>query len=255
MAQKINRLAAAELKHLGPGMHADGAGLYAQITKGKDGQLRKSWLFRYTAGGRERWAGLGSLVDVGLSDARKKADAYRRQVAAGIDPLAQKEAERTKAKIEAAKAVTFDQCAKAYIEAHEAAWRNAKHRQQWQNTLDAYAKPVFGSLPVASIDTALVLKVLQPIWSTKAETATRLRQRIESVLDYAKVSGYRDGSNPAAWRGHLDHLLPARSRVRQVEHYAAMPYTEVGAFMAELRARESISALALEFTILVAART
>ena len=151
--------------------------------------------------------------------------------------------------------MTFDGCAKAYIAAHEAAWRNPKHRQQWTNTLATYVSPVIGQLPVAAVDTGLVLKVVEPIWSKKPETASRVRGRIEVVLDWAKVRGYRDGENPARWRGHLDHLLPAKSKVRKVEHHAALPYAQVGAFMVGLREQPGIGARALEFLILTATRT
>jgi integrase len=151
--------------------------------------------------------------------------------------------------------MAFNQCRDAYIAAHRAGWRNAKHAAQWTSTLDAYVTPVFGQLPVGAIDTGLVMKALEPIWSAKTETASRVRGRIEAILDWAKVRGYRGGENPARWRGHLDSLLPARSKVRKVEHHAALPFTEIGAFMAQLREQSSTAARALEFTILTAART
>jgi integrase len=151
--------------------------------------------------------------------------------------------------------MSFDQCRDAYLAAHRAGWRNAKHAAQWTNTLDAYVTPVFGRLSVGAIDTALVTKALEPIWSAKTETASRVRGRIEAILDWAKARGYRGGENPARWRGHLDSLLPARSKVRRVEHHAALPFTEIGAFMAQLREQSTIAARALEFTILTAART
>jgi integrase len=151
--------------------------------------------------------------------------------------------------------MTFDQCRDAFIAANKAGWRNEKHRDQWTNTLKTYVTPVFGALPVAAVDTALVMKVLEPMWATKPETASRVRQRIERVLSWAKVRGFRGGDNPAAWRGHLDQLLPARSKVRKVRHHPALPYDQIGAFMLALRERDSISARALEFTILCAVRT
>jgi integrase len=151
--------------------------------------------------------------------------------------------------------VKFRECAENYIKAHRAGWRNAAHASQWENTLSAYAYPHVGALSVQAIDTSLVLKVLEPIWTTKPETASRLRGRVESVLSWAKVHGYRDGENPARWKGHLDHLLPAKSKVRRVRHHAAMPYADVPAFMGMLREQESIGARAFEFLILTAART
>lgn len=151
--------------------------------------------------------------------------------------------------------MTFDACAAAYIEAQEAAWRNPKHRQQWRNTLSTYASPVFGSLPVQAVDVGLVMKCLEPIWTTKPETASRLRGRIESILDWAAVRGYRRGDNPARWRGHLDKLLPARGKIRQVEHHSALPYSEIAEFLTALRAEEGVAARALEFLVLTATRT
>jgi integrase len=173
----------------------------------------------------------------------------------GTDPIAVKKAGKLKAKIEAARALTFRQCAEAYIEAHKAGWQNAKHAAQWSSTLKTYAYPVFGALPVQAVDLALIERVLEPIWKTKTETASRLRGRIERVLDWATVRKYRQGDNPARWRGHLDQLLPARSKVQKVQHHAALGYAEIGQFMAGLREQESTSALALEFLILTATRT
>ncbi len=141
------------------------------------------------------------------------------------------------------------------IRGHEAGWSNAKHADQWRNTLTTYAYPVFGELPVDAVDAGLVMQVLEPIWATKTETATRLRGRIESVLDWAKVRGYRHGENPSRWKGHLDHLLPARGKVQKVEHHAALPYDQIGTFMAALRTHYLISARGLEFLVLTAART
>lgn len=150
--------------------------------------------------------------------------------------------------------MTFDQCSAAYIAAHQAGWHNFKHRQQWTHTLRDYASPIFGALPVEAIDTALVMRVLEPIWATKSSTASRVRGRIESILDWAKVRGYREGENPARWKGHLDHLLPARGKVKKALHHAALPYTEVPAFMARLRGEEGVAAKALSFLILTAVR-
>ena len=151
--------------------------------------------------------------------------------------------------------MTFQQCAEAYIAAHSAGWRNPKHAAQWPATLDAYVYPIFGGLPVAAVDVGLVMKAVEPIWTAKPETASRVRGRIESVLDWATARGYRQGENPARWRGHLENLLPKRSKVARVEHHAALPYPEIADFMAALRQQEGIAARALEFAILTAART
>jgi integrase len=163
--------------------------------------------------------------------------------------------QRDQKKLEAAQAMTFDACAAAYIDTHKAGWQNAKHREQWPSTLNSYASPFFGSLPVQAIDVGLVMKALEPIWQTKPETASRLRGRIEAVLDWATVRGYRKDENPARWRGHLDKLLPARSKVRKVEHHPALPYDDLADFAAALRRQEGVASRALEFLILTAART
>jgi integrase len=231
-------------------MYADGGGLYLQVTEGG-----ASWIYRYMLNKRAREMGLGPLALYGLSEARGLAQDARRLRHQGIDPIEARQAAKAQIRLDAAKAMTFQQCADRYIAAHRPGWRNGKHAGQWQATLTTYAGPVFGKLPVQAIDTALVLKVLEPIWTEKPETAGRVRGRIERVLDWAKVRGYRIGENPARWRGHLDHLLPARSRVRKVEHHAALAYAELPSFLAALRAQEGIAARALEFAILTAART
>jgi integrase len=232
-------------------MYADGGGLYLRVTP--DGA--KNWVLRYMLNRKPHWMGLGPLDLYGLADARAKALDARRKRHEGIDPIEARRAERARQRLEAAKAITFKECAESYINAHRAGWRNEKHKYQWPATLDAYAYPFIGTLPVQAIDTGLVLKVLEPIWTVKPETASRVRQRIESILDFAKVRCYRDGENPARWRGHLDKLLPALSKVRDVQHLAALPYAELPAFMVSVRAREAIAARALEFLILTAART
>lgn len=232
------------------GLYPDGHGLYLQVaTTGT-----KSWILRYKRGGQARDMGLGPVRDVSLAEARRKAQRCRQQLLEGVDPLEARRAERAQAALEAAKAMTFDQCRDAYIAAHKAGWRNAKHRQQWTNSLTTYASPIIGPLPVAAVDTGLVLKVLEPIWTIKPETASRLRGRIERILAWAATRGYRAADNPARWRGHLDHLLPAASRVRKVKHHAALPYGALPEFMASLRCHDSIAAAALEFTILTAVR-
>jgi integrase len=257
MGRQINRLTALRVeKQRQPGLHPDGNGVYLQVTLGADGSLRKSWLFRFRMQGRrERKMGLGAFPEVGLQGARDKASSARKLCKDGIDPVDARKAERAQAKLADVRSMTFNQCAKAYITAHRTGWRNVKHAAQWTSTLETYASPIFGTLPVQAIDVGLVTKVLEPIWSTKSETASRLRGRIEAVLDWAKVRGYRTGDNPARWRGHLDQLLPARTKVRRVEHHAALPYHEIGTFMAALREREALAARALQFGILTAART
>jgi Arm DNA-binding domain len=230
----------------------DGRGLYLKINPGGG----RSWLLRYQTAGRVHDMGLGSYPERTLADARQKALAARRARQDGNDPLAAR-------KIEAAKTITFRAAAERYIDTHRATWKNAVHATQWPRTLTAYVYPVFGDLPVASIDTGLVLRVLQPVWSTKSETAARVRQRIEAVLDYAKALGYRSGENPAAWKGNLALTLPhaakakaaARRETGRGEHHPALPYADLPTFMAELRAREGLAARALEFVILTAART
>jgi integrase len=186
------------------------------------------------------------------------AAALRLKVKAGIDPLAEREQEAAQAlaAIQAAKvaSVTFKDAAEAYIKANKESWRNAKHKQQWENTLKTYAYPVIGDLPVAEVDTPHVLKVLEPIWREVPETASRLRGRIETVLDSAKARGYRQGENPARWRGHLAQILPARTKLSR-GHHKALAYEALPAFIADLRERQANAALALEFTILTAART
>jgi integrase len=203
--------------------------------------------------------GLGSVTDVSLAVARDRALDLYRKVKNGTDPLAEREltarSERAAAHHAAVRAITFADVAGRYIAAHEAAWRNAKHRQQWRSTLDTYAIPILGAVPVADVGTSGVLQVLEPIWRVKPETASRLRGRIEAVLDYAKARGWRAGQNPAAWRGHIDHLLPARGKVAVVEHHAALPWREMPAFAEEVARQGSVSAMALLFTVLTAART
>jgi integrase len=262
MARVINKLSSKRVSNSKrPGMYGDGAGLFLNI--GPTGA--KSWIFRYSSPtvkrrgkpkfGQQRDMGIGPLHTIGLADAREKAVECRKLVLAGIDPLEHRRSEHTAQRLEDARAMTFDQCAAEYIKDHQAGWKNAKHAEQWQSTLDTYASPVFGTLPVQAVDVALVMKALQPIWQTKTETASRVRGRIESVLSWATTRGFRAGENPARWRGHLENLLPARGKVRKVKHHPALPYAETGAFVVELQAQRSIGALALEFAILTVART
>lgn len=229
----------------------DGGGLYF-VSRPPNAA---SWMFRYSLHGRNRWMGLGEYPLVSLADARTRAMDARRLTLDGIDPIEQRKQKRTEAKLELAKRMTFAECATKYIAAHKISWRNAKHRQQWENTLKAYAYPTLGTLPVGSIDTSLVMKVLQPIWMEKPETANRLRGRIEAILDWATASEFRIGPNPARWKGHLDNLLPARSKIAKVENHAALPYDEASSFTAQLRQQEGTAARALEFLTLTVART
>jgi integrase len=254
---QLNRLSPAKVRTAGPGMHPDGGGLYLQVTQGADGAISRSWLFRFVSPQtrKERQMGLGTLRDVPLTEARKKAARARALKEHGFDPIDQRERARQSAAAAEAKAMTFDQCRDAYIAAHEASWRNPKHRQQWSNTLATYASPAIGTLPVTAIDTALVLRVLEPIWTKKPETASRLRGRIERILDWARVRGVRQGENAARWKGHLDHLLPATTKIAKAGHHAALDYRKIGSFMVEVGQREGRAARALEFTILTAART
>lgn len=234
-----------------PGMYPDGLGLYFQVSRWRT----KSWLFRYKRNYRLRSLGLGACHTVSLQEARKRAQKARQQLLDGIDPIDIKHKKRQQERSDMSRMMTFDQCAESYIAAHRHGWKNAKHAEQWASTINRYASPTIGKLPVADVDTALVLKVLQPVWTIKPETASRVRGRIESILGWATVSGYRSGDNPARWRGHLDNLLAQRNRIRKVEHHPALPYNEMAAFMADLRKQGGMGALALEFTVLTAART
>lgn len=248
------KLAAVALKSLGDGWHADGGNLYLFVRGSSRG-----WVFRFVApDGKRRNMGLGSLHAVSLAEARKQATLLREQTkhpGTRTDPLAKRREERLAEKLSSRKHMTFKACAEAYIDAHRAEWKNPKHAQQWENTLATYAYPICGDLPVASVDDALVVKVLRPIWESKTETATRLRGRIESVLDWATFNKFREGENPARWKGHLDNSLAKPNKIAKVVHHPALPYREIGTFMDELRKREGIGARALEFLILTACRS
>src|SRR5262245_52036219 len=252
MARTIGKLSTMSVSRAKKrGYYADGGGLYLQVSSSG----AKSWVFRFKNVGRLREMGLGPLHTIGLAEARQRAQDCRRARLDGLDPIETRRAQRMAARLDAAKAMTFKACAEQYIASHKAGWRNAKHAAQWAATLETYAYPFFGALPVPAVDVGLVLKAVEPIWSTKPETAGRVRGRIESILDWATAHGYRQGENPARWRGHLENLLPKRSKVRRVEHHAALPYGEIAAFMTELRQQEGVAARALEFAILTAART
>ena len=248
----MGKLTALTVPRLPAGLHADGNGLYLQV----GGAGARSWIWRYSIYGKERYLGLGSATAIPLKRARELAAEARRMRAEGIDPIEHRRQQRDAARVRNAKTVTFGEMAQAYIAAHESSWGNARHREQWRNTLALYALPVIGGLPVQAIDTALVLKVLQPIWATIPETANRIRGRIEQIIDYAIAHEFRQrGDNPARWRHHLDKILPRPTKGAGGQHHAALPYAELPAFMADLRRRESTSGRALEFLILTAART
>jgi integrase len=214
-------------------------------------RVSKSWLLRYALAGKRRDMGLGPYPAVSLAEARQKAQDARKLLAEGQDPV-----EAARASAAAASAIpTFREAAERYIAAHEDSWRNPKHRQQWTNTLATYAHPIIGAVSVADIAVGDVLRVVEPIWREKPETASRLRGRIEAILDWAIARDYRTTENPARWRGRLQQLLPAKTKIRRVEHHAALPWREVGDFMAALRQRTGSAARALEFAILTAARS
>lgn len=252
MSRTLNKLSARKVTTTKiPGYYSDGGGLYLQVSS----TLSKSWIFKFVRDKKATEIGLGSQVDVSLEEARDKATDYRKLLKQGINPLAEKRKVERDLQLSVAKFMSFADCAEAYIEVNRHGWKNPKHAQQWSNTLKQYAYPIFGKLPVAEIDTALVIKCLEPIWTSKNETASRLRGRIETVLDWATVSKYREGENPARWRGHLDKILPKPSKVQKIEHHAALPYAEIAVFMAKLRGQSVVAARCLEFTILTATRT
>lgn len=252
MALNVNKLSAlAVSKMTKPGYYGDGAGLYLQVSQSGS----KSWIFRFTLASKQREMGLGAVHTVDLATARVKAKACRLLLLDGKDPLEVRKASKLAEALEAARMITFDQCASAYIAAHRGGWKNAKHAAQWVSTLATYASPIIGALPVAAVDTALVVKVLGPIWQDKTETATRLRGRIESILDWATTSKYRVGENPARWRGHLDNLLATPSKIAPVKNHPALPWAEMSEFMPGLRGCEGLAARAVEFAILTACRS
>jgi integrase len=258
MPRKLNHaLTPLTVKNANAGRHADGGGLNLLV---KDSGAR-SWVFRFMLDGKSRDLGLGSAAGadkISLAKARDLATALRLKVKAGVDPLAERQREAAEA-VSAAQAaqiagITFKHVAEAHIAANEGSWRNDKHRQQWRNTLATYVYPVIGDLPVADIGTSHVLQIVEPIWQDKPETASRVRGRIETLLDAAKARGYRDGENPARWRGHIAQILPARTKLSR-GHHKAMAYAELPAFTGQLHAREAMAAMALEFVILTATRT
>jgi integrase len=252
MARHVERLSALFVKALSsPGYFGDGNGLYLQVSKGGG----KSWIFRFSRSGKRREMGLGALHTVSLAMARELALSCRRQIASGRDPIVERDSSRTVEALARARAKTFDQCAASYISAHRNTWKSAKHAAQWEATLATYASPVFGGLAVADVSTELVMDALRPIWNVKTETAVRLRGRIESVLDWATVSKFRQGDNPARWRGHLDNLLGNPAKIAPVKNHPALPWLELPAFMADLYGREGMGARALQFAIFTACRS
>lgn len=240
------------------GYHADGAntGLYLQVAQGQ-GRLTRSWVFRYTSPTTRtrRELGLGSTRIRSLAEARRTAAEFRLQVLDGRDPKDERDRQRATAVAERAHRITFDQAVTKCLAARSLEWRNVKHSQQWINTISAYASPVLGKLPVELITTDLVYKVLEPIWTTKTETATRVRQRIETVLDWCKARGYLKGENPARLKGGLGELLPKAQKIKKVKHHAAVPYSQIHDFVQTLQALKGVTPLALEFALLTAART
>lgn len=252
MPYPIGKLSAFQVARASkPGSYSDGGGLYLRITPAGV----KSWVYRFMLNYRVREMGLGPCTTVSLKEARERAFKCRKLRNDGIDPLEERRRERAKAALEDLNRMTFKEAANAYMEVYEPGWRNPKHIEQWHSTLATYVNPVLGAVPVQDINTAMVLKVLEPIWKTKSETASRVRGRIEAILDWAKVRGMRQGDNPARWRGHLDKILPAKSRVRTVQHRPALPFEEIPDFFVALRQRPAYAARAMEFTILTAARS
>ena len=252
------KLSAAKVdKTKGPAILHDGAGLYLRIAPSG----ARSWVLRYQIDGKRRDMGLGPYPLLGLAEARDKARELRKLKLEGKDPLEARKAERQAQRLAEAKGRTFREVAEKYIKAHKASWKNAKHAAQWPSTLETYVYGKLGDLPVAAIDVGLVAQVMEqdidgtPFWQARPETASRVRGRIEAILDAATVRGYREGPNPAQWKGNLAHILPVQDKVRRVTHHTALPYAELPTFIADLRDRPGMGARALEFTILTAART
>lgn len=247
----LNKLKPIALSRtMASGYHSDGGGLYLQVTEAGS----KSWIFRFALAGKRREMGLGPFPDISLAAARQQASAARTLVKTGKDPIAVRDAVRAKERIDAARGVMWGDAVDQFLDAHLGSFRNPKHRQQWRNTLDTYAKPVLGDLAVGTIGTPEVTKVLDPIWHEKPETASRIRGRIERILDWCKVRGYRDTENPARWRGHLDKVFPAKGKVRKVKHHTAVPIDDLAAVYGRLEKAKGISAKAVCFTILTAVR-
>ena len=251
MPKRAQGLTTGHLKKNQPGLFADGGGLYLQVTATQ----AKSWIFRFQINGKRRDMGLGSVADCGLAEARDKAADARRMVRQGIDPIAARQTEAAQRRLEQAKAMTFKQASTTFLKVMKPGWKNAKHSAQWEATLETYVYPKIGNLPVGGIDTGLVIDVLEPIWNDKTETASRVRGRIENILDFSKVRGWRSGENPARWKGHLDQVFQAKTKVRRVKHHASMDYADIPAFWPRLQLQDGMGARALELAILTATRT
>lgn len=255
MKHQLHKLTAlAVSKMTKPGLHNDGGGLYLQIKINGSGHVRRSWIFRYKFQKKADMMGLGPLHTISLSAAREQAALCRKLLFDGINPRVHRDQKRAEDQLEQANQKTFKECATQYIEDNKAGWKNAKHTKQWSATLETYAYGIIGDMVVAQITTHMIVDILLPIWIEKASTANRLRGRIETVLDWAKVMGYRSGDNPAIWKGHLDKILPARSKVKKVVHHPAMPYKEIPEFFTQTKIRDGVSIRALEFAILNASR-
>lgn len=252
MARQINKLSDRQVKaEKKPGRFADGNGLYLQVSQSG----AKSWLFRFMQDGKSREMGLGSTNTVSLAEARTTALECKRLLRDGIDPINDRNERLIKTKTEKNNILTFKHCATEYLKAHSASWKSDRHAEIWASSVKRYANPVIGEMPVNLVDRSHIMRVLDPIWRTKTETAKKLRGRLESILDWATVQDYRKGENPARWKGHLDKLLPKPSEVSKVKHFPALPYQEINAFMDELRQREAPSAMALRLIILTATRS
>ncbi len=255
----MGRLTVKEVeKKTAPGLYGDGGGLTLQITKAGV----KSWLYRYMIRGTAYGMGLGPVHTITLAEARQRAAEARKLVIDGVNPLEAKRQRQLEIELAKARLMTFDQCASAYIEAHRASWKNAKHADQWANTLATYVSPIIGPLPVEQVDTGLVVKVLaqpddkgQQFWQVKNETASRVRGRIESILGWATTSGFRSGDNPARWKGHLENLLANISKTSRIKNHPSLAWSRMGAFVHDLRQRDGVAARAVEFAILTASRS
>jgi integrase len=257
-SKKLSALAVEKIKTIG--WHSVGEGLWLQVKESGS----RSWLFRYTLNGKAHGMGLGTFPTIPLAKAREKVIEYRALLAEGKDPIKCRKSNRDQDRLEAARTQTFKQCAEAYIESHRAAWRNVKHAAQWDTSLKSYVYPIIGNLSVQGIDVTLIMKVLEQkkegfkgkkLWEAIPETANRIRNRIESILDWAAAREYRRGENPARWRGHLENLLPSRKKLKGVKHHAALPYSDIADFLKKLKKQKGIGIDAFEFLILTAART
>jgi len=250
--RKLTAKRVATLLKEPPGRYRDDFGLYLQVT----GPRNASWLFRFQRHGKEHWLGLGAVHVFGLAEARQRAKQARQQLADNIDPLQAKRAAKAAAKLAEVRKLTFEQAAKLYFKQHEPKWRSATHARQWLRSLEVFAFPAIGTADVATIETPDILRVIEPIWTKRTVTADRVRNRIESVLDWCTVRGHRPkGDNPARWSAHLDQVLPSIKDIAKPVHHAALPYRDLPEFMKKLRGDRSIAAMALQFAIGTAARS